>query len=323
MAAERDPDDPPRSLTYTVNRFRNFSLLSSLKVAPFYAWLGYEVVGEAFIVVGLHEENAHMLWGEVDVLASHRREGIGKALFKRVVDAAEAEGRRLIMAATDSTIPAGEAFARRVGATVGLVEVTSELRLSNLDHVRLESWVDAAPVNEYRLLTWRGPVPEEHLEAMARLEEVMNSAPRGDLDYEDERVSPEDIRDSEAFAAARGVERWIIVAQHKESGELAGYTEVDWSPENPRLLTQNGTGVEPKHRRRGLGRWLKASMLDLVLLERNEVTHLRTSNADANEAMLKINDLLGYRPYRTRTELQIPTELARAYLLERPTSSAP
>lgn len=317
LDVELEPEDPPRSLEYTVRNFRSYGLISGQKVISFYAWIGSVAVGRAFVVVGNEEENRHLLWSDVAVAATHRGQGIGNALFEKVVEVAEAEGRRLIMGSTDSVIPAGEAFARRVGARVGLIEATNELRLSALDHDILVAWRRAAPADEFRILTWLGPYPEEYLERMAALHEVMNTAPKGDLDYEDERVTPEDLREWEAYAAARGVERWTVVAQHKASGELAGFTEVDWRPDKPGLLTQNVTAVDSKFRRKGLGRWLKAGMLELVLKDRVEVTRVRTSNADSNESMLRINEALGFRQLRTETEWQVGTERAQEYLTNR------
>ncbi|MFA5550991.1 MAG: GNAT family N-acetyltransferase [Trueperaceae bacterium] len=314
IEAELEPEDPPRSLEYTVSNFRSYGLISSQTIVTFYAWSGKMAVDRVFVEVGNEEENRHMLWADVAVLATHRRRGIGRALFEKAVEVAEAEGRRLIIGSTDSAVPAGEAFVRRTGASVGLIEATSELRLSGLDHDILAAWQRAAPTHEFRLLTWLGPYPEEYMERMAALHEVMNTAPKGDLDYEDERVTPEDLREWEAYAAARGVEPWTVVAQHKSSGELVGYTGVDWRPDKPGLLDQSGTVVNPKYRRRGLGRWLKATMLDLVLRERQQVTRVRTSNAYSNESMLRINEALGFRQLRTETEWQVATERAREYL---------
>lgn len=314
MQVEVDPEVPPHSLAYTTSNFQSFTLISSVRVVPFYAWSGDRVIGKAFIVVGLESENRHMLWGDVEVLAEHRGRGIGQALLAKVVQTAEAEDRRLIMSTTTSAIPAGAAFARRVGASVGLDEVTSELRLERLNHELLAAWRAAAPAEEFRLLTWFGAYPDEHLEAMAALHEVMNTAPKGELDYEDERVTPQDLRESEAYGAARNVETWTVVAQHKATGELEGFTEVGWHADKPRLLEQRQTLVVPKYRRSGVGRWLKATMISLVLQRRKSVTRLLTTNADSNAEMLRINEALGYQPYRTDTEWQLETARALAYL---------
>lgn len=142
----------------------------------------------------------------------------------------------------------------------------------------------------------------------------MNLAPDGSLDYEDERVTPEDIREAEAYDASRGFERWTLAAQHRASGELAGFTEVRWHADNPTLLNQGDTVVHPKHGRRGLGRWLKAHIIDLVLNERKQVTRIRTENAYSNDAIVKINEELGYQPTKSQTEWQIETARAKKYL---------
>ena len=62
------------------------------------------------------------------------------------------------------------------------------------------------------------------------------------------------------------------------------------------------------YRRRGLGRWLKAAMLDKILRERPGVKRIRTGNADSNVPMLKINHELGFKPYKAWTEWQISVD---------------
>ncbi len=306
MRLERDPEDR-RSLQSTIAHFRNFSLLSDEKAVLIYAWLGDVVIGEAFIVVGLDAENSHVLWGDVQVLATYRRLGLGSELFGKVIEVAEAAGRRLITGTTDSAIPAGAAFAERFGASVGLVEVTSELFVADVKRGLLNAWIQAAPRDEFQLLIWRGPCPEEFVEAFAALQELMNFAPSGDLELEYERVTAEDIRESEAYEAARGVERWTLVAQQLSSGDLAGFTEVDWYPDNAELLVQGDTVVDSRFAGQGLGKWLKASMLVLVQRDRPGVLRVRTEAAESNEAMLHINAALGFRHIRRRTEWQVLT----------------
>ena len=68
------------------------------------------------------------------------------------------------------------------------------------------------------------------------------------------------------------------------------------------------------HRNRGLGRWLKAVMMEKVLRDLPEVHTIRTGHADSNAPMRKINEELGYRPFSSDTQWQITLDEVRAYL---------
>jgi mycothiol synthase len=70
----------------------------------------------------------------------------------------------------------------------------------------------------------------------------------------------------------------------------------------------------PRYRNRGLGRWLKAAMLERVLDDRPEVKRVRTENADSNAPMLKINQELGFRHYFAEYDWQVSVESVKAYL---------
>jgi mycothiol synthase len=96
-----------------------------------------------------------------------------------------------------------------------------------------------------------------------------------------------------------------------------GYTEVVWNPGQPEHLGQGDTAVSPKYRNFGLGRWLKAAMLEKVLRERPQVKHIRTYNASSNEAMLRINYQLGFKHVKTTTTWQVEVDEVFKYLTER------
>jgi hypothetical protein len=74
------------------------------------------------------------------------------------------------------------------------------------------------------------------------------------------------------------------------------------------------TGVFPQFRNKGLGRWLKASMLDKVLKERPQVKYVRTGNADTNASMLKINNELGFKPYTADILWQVELNKVMDYI---------
>jgi mycothiol synthase len=314
MQRERFPDDPPESVARTRSLF--LPLPTHLEIRRWAAWHtdGHgekRVVGYARAVFIL-EDNLHLCDFGIDVLSAFRRQGIGARMLALISEEAQRRGRTLLVTSTVAAIPAGEEFMKRMDAQMALESHVNQLDLSDLNRELLQEWQSRAAerASEFELGGWDGPYPEESLADIAALKEAMNLAPRGDLQMEDIRVTPEYLRRAEELMAARGTERWCLYARHTPSGELAGYTEVFWSPDRPTIIQQEDTAVWPKYRNNGLGRWLKAAMLDRVLRERPQARLVRTGNADSNAAMLNINYQLGFRPYLAEKSWQIEVEKA-------------
>ena len=147
--------------------------------------------------------------------------------------------------------------------------------------------------------------------------DVMNTAPREELDMEDEHLTPDRVREREARRVKQRGEIWTLIAVHEPTGHWAGFTEVvrcDWMGD---LMWQGNTGVDPNHREKGLGRWLKAAMLLRVLDEKPEVGRIETWNAGSNEPMLGINIAMGFRPVKYYGDWQISTEALREAVAKR------
>ena len=108
------------------------------------------------------------------------------------------------------------------------------------------------------------------------------------IDIEEFVFTAEQLRQDEQSLFARGYERWNLHVRERETGDFAGYTEVFWNPNRPEIISQGMTGVFPKYRNKGLGRWLKAVMLERILEKRPQAKYVRTANADMNAPMLKI-----------------------------------
>ncbi|CAN5574114.1 GNAT family N-acetyltransferase [soil metagenome] len=235
---------------------------------------------------------------ELDVLAEHRRRGAGTALLSVAADTAAAAAKRSLTAFAQEGSPGGSAL-RRWGFEHRYVERRSRLLTADLDRALLEGWVKQAEerAGDYELVGWTGSTPDELLAEFAEIQHVMNTAPLDDLDWPDEAFDPERARATDQWLADSGRPLWVLAARHRPSGVLAGYTAIVLHDHRPNYAEQGDTGVDPAHRNRGLGRWLKAVIALRLLDEAPEVAMVDTWNAESNDAMLGINVAMGFRPH--------------------------
>jgi GNAT superfamily N-acetyltransferase len=258
------------------------------------------ILGMARLVIRHAADNQHAAYFHLGVLPEQRRQGLGTHLLRHVVEAAREAERPLLVTATDADVPAGEAFMTRVGGCVGQVSEISQLHLKELDGELIGQWkADGEAAGLFQLGWWDGPFAAELLPEIAILKQAMNLAPRDDLGLEDSVWTPGMLRQIDDALEEKGIERWVVYGRSRDSGELAGYTELFWRPDRPDALEQGDTAVRVEHRRRGLGRWLKAAMLHRVLVERPQVEWVRTAGARSNTSMRRINDQLGFCSFKT------------------------
>jgi mycothiol synthase len=277
-----------------------------------------EVVGHGYVELD-GEGNTHLAWIQLAVAPTHRRQGIGTALLGRLADIGAGDGRTSMGCGADEG-SCWETFLADLGITHRQTVHLNRLRIADLDRTLLEEWVDRAPerAGGYRLLAWDGPTPDEHAEAFAVCTEVMNTAPLGDLEVEHERMTVARLRRLEGARADAGVDWWTLVAVEEATGAFVGFTQLSFSGWRDVHAKQQDTGVDPAHRDRGLGRWLKASMLLRLLDEKPAVIRIDTGNAGSNAPMLSINHALGFRPAKVSGNWQGDLDTVRKHLSERP-----
>lgn len=236
-------------------------------------------------------DNTGFVYVDVFTAPEHRRLGHGAT----VIEALEKIGRgadRSIMhgeavwelAAED---PASQAFAVSVGFTLDIMDAMRELPLP--------ATLPALDVADgYSIHTWRGACPERWVEGYTDLRQLINEeAPRGDAGLQNEFWDVARTRAEEAMWADQGRTPQVSIAVSQD-GEVVGHTQLLFSSGSPNAY-QWDTLVLPTHRGHGLGLALKVTTMqesaDLLEGRRRIVTY----NAAGNEAMIRVNEALGFR----------------------------
>ena len=312
MSAERVPEDPPLSFDAFARRVRN---RPTMVVAR--DWLARsrdgELVARGSIFRFEADTNQHLRDAGIDVLPAHRRRGIARQLLREILAAAGETDDIVIDWFASERVPAAAAFLKRIGAKQALISHTNQLDLGRLDRSLVRDWAALDPKG-YRLEWIDGAVPDGLMRNVIAAYDAMNTAPRGDLAMEDWRTTPNEIREFDRSRRAMGRERRLVLAIDEATGATAGYTELLYDPWVPHLIWQQGTAVIPSHRGRGLGKWVKAAMLERATQDWPQARVVRTGNADANAPMLAINTRLGFRPAWADGVWQIGIADARRYL---------
>ncbi len=266
------------------------------------------LLGSSTLKIEYTETNQDQASLALYVREGSRRRGLGAALTRPALELAETEGRTML-GGGGPTGTAGTDFADAVGAVCKIVERKSRMVLADVDRPMLEDWVARAKDRAagYSMLAWDGPVPEEYLERFVNLSMVMNTAPRDDLQMEDWIHTPRRQREYEQRSASHGYTWWTLVVRLDATDELAGYTEFYFSPAHPEAAWQEATAVDPTHRDKGLGRWLKAVNALRLLDERPDIRYVDTWNAFSNQPMLGINIAMGFEVVKSYSDYQIPT----------------
>jgi GNAT superfamily N-acetyltransferase len=242
-------------------------------------------------------DNTDLAWLWLAVHPDHRRQGIGSALMRHAFDVARELGRsKLGIEGWESDATAG--FAHAHGFTWASQAINRRQHLSELDLAHVQELYNEAATHAagYELMRLYGRTPDNLMDAMSVMVAAINDAPLDDLDIEDEVFPPERIRAYEDTQLANGHRLYRLVARHQESGDLAGHTVVAVEAERPTIGHQHDTSVLEDHRGHRLGLLLKAGMVLWLAEEEPRLATVDTWNAESNDFMISVNEMLGYRP---------------------------
>ncbi|WP_162260321.1 GNAT family N-acetyltransferase [Nocardioides sp. Root190] len=262
---------------------------------PYLAVVEGRAVG--WCAIGTSEyDNLDLAWLRVEVLPHERRKGHGTAMIEQLLSEVARLGRTSVgCEAWESA--AADAFASRHGFERKLSSINRRQVLADVDWPRLDERYDAALpfARDYVLERWPVPTPEERLDALAEMASAINDAPIGDLDYEDEVFDATRMRAYETAMAGRGEQIHRIVARHRPSDDLAAQTVVTTTSADPTWGDQHDTSVVRAHRGHRLGLLLKVEMLRWLREAAPDLTTIDTWNAESNDHMIGVNEVLGYQ----------------------------
>ncbi|MEU0549411.1 GNAT family N-acetyltransferase [Micromonospora sp. NPDC005979] len=247
-----------------------------------------------------------LLLGDIGVLEvlvhpSVRRGGLGRDLVLRAARRVYQEGFQSIGVEVVGDTPA-VAFYESLGFTREYVETRSVLDLTSVNWAELTEMATGIGAG-YHLEFYPGGPPDELIESYARAKAEVRDVEDGEL--RPSSYDPERLRDSLDTLHRRGMKPYIVLARHEQSGEVAGLTEVVVPAQHPTRADQYDTIVGQDHRGYGIDRAIKARMLLELRSAEPELAEVQTWNAQANEAMLKVNAELGYRPDRDWCEYSV------------------
>jgi mycothiol synthase len=255
-----------------------------------------------------YESNKHLLFADAWVLGRARRQGIGRSLIPQIVEFMDGTSARVLTADTDDE--AAHAFLTSLGGAARYSEARSRLDLREVDWEMISRWVregqERSP--EARLELYVNRVPEDRREEFAQVStELLNTMPFEALDHGDIVQTVETLNEWYGRLDMYGSIHHVYLCRESD-GTIAGMTDVLKHPFEPRFVRQLFTGVHPRARGRGLGKWLKAAMLQHVRAVHPDTIYVTTENAGSNASMLGINRALGFRPFRDITTYQVERE---------------
>lgn len=269
--------------------------------------IGGRVVGCAAAYLSLHD-NLDKAWLAVSVDPAEQHRGHGRALLDHVSSVVTEAGRTTLLA--ESVLPLdrlgdhrSRRFAEAAGFTLSNVEVVRHLDLP-VPVADLDAWEARAArkAGGYRIATYVNEIPENLVPSLVvLLGQLGVDAPTGDVDFEEEQISPERFAENRASLVAAGRTMYETVALAPD-GTVAAQSTISVPPAGRLDVSQWGTFVHREHRGRSLGLAVKTANLRAVQAAHPEMRRVVTQNAETNDWMVAINVEMGFAAVEASAE---------------------
>ena len=300
--------DPPVSRQLAINELR--PSVATVAFTYFGLFDGERLLGLAETSGAINAENADVcevgLW--TDPTADSQQ--LSAQLYAHVDAHERARGRTRYWGWGDMASDATRSFWEdQLGYTLAYEERISRCALPNVDAELMQQWLSQAAnrAGGYHLVRAQAPFDDECIEYYAQALEAMNDAPIDDLVLENEVFDADRARQIESLHLGIRSSYQAVFAVETATGALAGFTAVRIPDAEPSLSHQGDTVTIDAHRKRGIGRWIKADMWTWLRTDRPDVLSLDTGNAESNRAMLSINEAMGFQDVLHHGVWHLPT----------------
>jgi GNAT superfamily N-acetyltransferase len=246
------------------------------------------------------DDNLHSLRCDLFVEPAFVRRGFGSTLLAFVEEYGRTLGRSellffVIEGAEEVGVAPNRFFAPRRG-----YDLTDEMARRDLPwpqpvatlEALAEQWRE--PAASYELHRWIRSTPDSLAAPLADLMSRMGvEANHADVLVEEELWSVERLRTHEQTVYDMGRDLLVVAATHRDTGELAGYTELTVSRDDPSTAYQWDTLVARSHRGHRLGGLMKAVNLQEFARAGYTTSRITTFNSTRNQPMIDVNEALG------------------------------
>ncbi|MFG3341599.1 GNAT family N-acetyltransferase [Glycomyces sp. NPDC048151] len=263
-----------------------------------------KVLGHLFLVMP-QLDNTHAAHFDMGVHPAERRRGVGSALLRHLEERAAEEGRSTLSSWLPEPGPGapeisttGAEFAIAKGYKRSLQGAVRAVDLDAVDEDALDALWDAASekAGGFELVPFTGLPPEELIDGIAYMHARMyTDMPLGEWDLQEAEIDRGRIKLWSDMRRLRGELHLQVAAVHKESGDIAGLTEIVIGGGAEEHCQQGDTIVDPRFRGHRLGTLLKIANQRAVRAWRPRMKYVWTGNAVSNEHMIAINESVGYR----------------------------
>ena len=246
------------------------------------------------------DDNLHSLRADLFVEPTERRKGFGTELLQFVEHYSRDLGRNEVTFwVIEGPGEIGTSTCRYFAPAQGYALVDEMARRDiawppSFDVLEDQAATWAPYATEYEFHSWYRHAPDDLTAKLADLMSRMGvEANFAEVEVEQEVWDVDRVRHHEQMIFDMGRDLLVVAATHKQTGELAGYTELTVSRNDPSTAYQWDTLVARAHRGHRLGGLMKIENLRQFAARNYATQRIYTSNSIRNTPMIDVNVALG------------------------------